>query len=327
MNPSQNAVKTLITARLRARVETEKRQGQFLDPKDDFAETVRTKLHDLLDTPQFWNFSRCGHEHVYLSCKQCGKEHVYDYRCGIKWCPRCQVRISNKRRDLIELWAAKITQPKHLVLTQKNFEILTRRRFRELSLACARLRRSKCFANVSGGCVSTEVTKEDHGWHLHTHWLINARWLDMEKVSVRWGKLVGQKFAIVKIKDVRNREYLQEVCKYAVKGDELAKWSPDEILQFVSAVRGIRMFASFGSLRELAPKIRAELGAMNPLPRICSCGCEDFSFQDEANHCWEQAQQAIRNSQRERLVSFRLKLAAEASAKAEQELFAKPARR
>jgi hypothetical protein len=275
------ATRTIIRARLRARVNQEKQQGQLLSNLDDFAETIRVKLSGLLESNQFYNFSRCGRDNIYRTCEDCGTVEEFSYRCNLKWCPRCQQRLGNIRRNLISLWAKRITQPKHLIVTQKNFPTLTRTIIRRHTIQLAKLRRSKCFRNVKGGCVSTEITNEGNGWHLHAHMLLNVRWLDMEKVSITWGKLVGQQFAIVKVKDVRREDYLQEICKYVVEGSELAKWPAELINEFVQAVRGLRMFNSFGALRELAPEIRREIFAAKPPPKICKCGCGQFIYESE----------------------------------------------
>jgi hypothetical protein len=108
-----------------------------------------------------------------------------------------------------------------------------------------------------------------------------SRRLDMEAVAITWGRLVGQHFAIVKIKDVREKSYLQEICKYVVEGSELAKWEPDEINEFVQAIRGLRMFNSFGTLRDLAPQIRREIFATKPPSPKCKCGCGEFIYESE----------------------------------------------
>ena len=275
------ALRTLIRARLRARVEAEKKQGQLLDNLDDFAETIRVKLSGLLETNSFWNFSRCGREEIYKTCENCGDLQKIPYRCNLKWCPRCQQRIGRIRRNLISLWARRIKQPKHLVLTHRNFSVLTRKSIRSHTRSLAKMRRAKCFSDVRGGCCSTEITHEGRGWHVHAHLLLDVRWLDMKQVSIAWGKLVGQDFAIVKVKDVRDKEYLQEICKYVVEGSELAKWEPNLINQFVQAIRGLRMFNSFGTLRECAPEIRRELFAMKPQAEPCQCGCEKFHYETE----------------------------------------------
>jgi Replication protein len=278
------AVKTVILARLRARQERERAQGKLLNEEDDFHETVRAKLSGLNDTPQFWNFTRCGNEDFFRTCRECHTVEKLKYRCNIKWCPRCQWKITDTRKKVLKIWATKIQQPKHLVLTQKNFPILTRRRLRLHTLALAKIRRKKCFDDVRGGCVSIEITNEGKNWHLHSHWLLDARWLDMAKVSRAWGKLVGQSFAIVKVKDCRNTEYLQEVSKYVVEGSELAKWPANQINEFVRAVKGLRFFFSFGSLLKMAPSIRAELLSQKPPLKACECGCSDFIYEDATDH-------------------------------------------
>lgn len=278
---NHNATRTAILARLRARADAEHRQGQLLSNLDDYAETIRVKLHGLLESNQFFNFSRCGHDEIFRTCADCGRWETFSYRCNLKWCPRCQQRLGGIRRKLISLWTKRIRQPKHLILTHRNHTTLTRKIYREHTRRLAKLRRSKCFKKVRGGCVSTETTHEGNGWHVHAHMLLDVKWLDMEQVALTWGKLVGQEFAIVKIKDVREKEYLQEICKYVVEGSELAKWEPDLINEFVRAQRGLRMFNSFGALRELAPQIRREIAAAKPPAAICACGCDKFTYEDE----------------------------------------------
>jgi len=297
---NSNALKTLIRARLMAKLERERRQGQLIDNNDDFAETVRLKLQGRLESNQFFNFSRCGHEEIFRTCSNCGKWKSFTYRCNIKWCPRCQQRLARIRQNLIRLWAKKIRQPKHLILTHRNFPILTHSKIRQHTKLLAKLRRSKIFRRVRGGCCSTEITNEEHGWHLHAHMLLDVRWLNMAAVSIKWGKLVGQEFAIVKIKDVREADYLHEICKYVVEGSELARWPAEHINEFAQAVRGLRMFSSFGSLREMAPQIRAEIAAQKPPSPVCECGCSDFYFEDETTHLWHEAEEMARRSKHAR---------------------------
>ena len=275
------AVKAAIVARLRARREREAKQFQLLDNIEDYAETIRSKLEGRLETNQFFNFSRCGHDEIFKTCVACGKWETFYYRCNLKWCPRCQQRLGLIRRNLISLWAKRISQPKHLILTHKNFPVLTRKKYREHTKRLAKLRRAKCFEAVRGGCCSTETTHEEQGWHVHAHLLLDVNWLDMPEVARAWAALNGQEFAIVKIKDVRDKEYLQEICKYVVEGSELAKWPAELINEFVQAQRGLRMFSSFGSLREMAPEIRREIHANAPEREPCACGCEDFIYEDE----------------------------------------------
>lgn len=262
--------------------------------QDHFRDTIAAKLRGLLDTPQTRNLDRCGREKIFRTCTECGEFKRFEYHCDLKFCPRCAHRITARRQVVISKWAEKIAQPKHLVTTQRNFPILTRSRIREHQKNLVRLRRSKLFKLVKGGCVSVELTNEDRGWHLHAHWLLDVRWLDIAEVSRAWAHLVGQSdYAIVRIRDCRDRDYLQEVSKYVAKGSEVAGWPPEEIVQFIHAIRGLRFFFSFGSLFKLGRKIRAELH-VEKIPTVCDCGCEKFIWRDELHETLHDIRQQAR---------------------------------
>jgi hypothetical protein len=256
-------------------------QQEIFDSTDLWKETIETKLAGLLETNQFYNFTRCGRDRIFRTCRDCGDWTAMDYRCTIKWCPRCNYRLGLKRRQKIELWSQEIDQPKHVVLTCRNFPILTRKKFRDFSGALAQLRRRSVFAKVSGGTASIETTNESNGWHVHAHMLLDARWIDIRELAVVWGKLVGQEYGIVHIKDVRAKSFLQEVCKYVVKGSEMAKWPAEQILEFVTAVKGVRNFFVFGSLFNRSKRIQAKINLDAPEKEICKCGCNKFIFRDE----------------------------------------------
>jgi hypothetical protein len=181
--------------------------------------------------------------------------------------------IARKRAELLKAWTKRIKQPKHVVLTARNTGSFSRKQIRTFQKAFAKLRRSKVFAQVKGGCISIEVTNEGRGWHLHAHVLADARWIDAGELAKVWGKKIGQDFAIVKVMDARGKDYLNEVTKYVVKGAQLVSWKPEEIAEFIMAIRGVRFFATFGTLFDLKAEVRAELNAAKPGPRMCACGC------------------------------------------------------
>ncbi len=75
---------------------------------------------------------------------------------------------------------------------------------------------------------------------------------------------------------------MHEVTKYVVKGAQLVSWPPEEIAQFVHAIKGVRFFAAFGSLFKLQRRLRMELALKKPPPTPCACGCEDFAYENES---------------------------------------------
>lgn len=256
-------------------------QLDLLSPEQIWQRSLLAKVSGLIPWQVEDHLKRCGNEEVYRTCRGCGDWQGMAYRCNLKFCPLCNWRIARARADLLRLWSFQIKQPKHVVLTVRNFPTLTRSRIRGVAKAFSRLRRQKVWRDVKGGCVSTEITNEGRGWHLHLHIMVDARWVDAGALALLWGKLVGQDFGIVKVKDCRGQEYLGEITKYVVKPAELASWAPEEIAQFIHAIKGIRFFASFGTLFAVAKQIRMQLHAMKPPAKPCPCGCEQFIYEDE----------------------------------------------
>ena len=219
---------------------------------------------------------------LYETCRECGKVHEMPYRCNLKWCPVCAQLITGRRQRILRKWTEVIDQPKHLVLTQRNFTVLSKRKIKEHKINLQKFKRTTLFSTVKGGCTTIEMTNSGEGWHLHSHWLLDVRFLDIKKVAIVWGELCGQEFGIVKIKDVRGGDYCHEVAKYVVKANEMAQWDPMEILAFVKAIKGTRFFFQFGSLLKQGPRIRAEIACEKPDKEPCECGASNWLYESEA---------------------------------------------
>lgn len=257
-------------------------QLDLVTPEKIWQRSLLAKVHGLIDEGVFARLSKCGNEQIFRTCKNCGDWEAFDWRCNMKFCPVCNWRIARERATMLKLWSVRIHQPKHLCLTIQNFPVLTRKSIRDFHRAIAKLRRTKLWAGVKGGCMSTEITHGEKGWHVHAHLLIDCRFLDMKKLAILWASLVGQKYGIVYIKDCRGMEYLGEVTKYVVKGSELVKLQPELIAQFIGAIRGIRFFAAFGTLFHMQRSIKVEMRLTRPEPKQCPCGCGEFRWTDEA---------------------------------------------
>lgn len=265
---------------------------ELFTPEELWKETLLVKVRGYIPDRTFSNLERCGKERIYRTCKNCRDWETFFYRCDLKFCPLCNWRIARDRAAMLRIWTTTIAQPKHVVLTCRNFDLLTRRQIRSFARAFAKLRRAKVFEGVKGGCVSIEITNESRGWHLHAHVLVDARWIDAADLAITWGRLVGQQYAIVKIKDCRGLDYCNEVTKYVVKGAELVTWHPELISQFIHAISGVRFFSTFGSLFKMRRQIAAYLAEQKPPSPQCHCGCCDFWYQDEAALILREAQQA-----------------------------------
>lgn len=224
----------------------------------------------------------CHSQATYRRCCGCASLSKFYNRCERKWCPLCQPRLAHERRESVEWWTREVGQPKHVVLTSRNTNTLTRERVREFKAAFSRLRRSKFARGWQGGFYSLEVTNEGRGWHLHMHALVDARWIDSRDLAVEWARCIGQDFAIVCVKDVRRGDYLAEVTKYAVKGSQLAVWSAEDVAVFVDAFSNVRTFGVFGSLYKKRTEFRTWIDSILNTKPACECGCTNFRLLSEA---------------------------------------------
>jgi hypothetical protein len=280
-------------ARIRVRKAAETRQIEGLESQTIFKATVESKLLRAgaasLCASEGWtwfdNFLRCGVERAYVMCAICRHGHEVTYQCSQKWCPACNWKIAARRRALLEKMTAGIFGCKHVVLTRRNVSHMTHEEIQSDRKNLLRLRKQKIFGNVKGGCASLEFTNEDAGWHPHWHLLLQSSWIDAHKLSIAWGELVGQQFAIVKVMSVDEKSYLQELCKYVCSGAELASWTPGQILEFIIALQGTRMFTTFGTFKSLAKFARALIATEKEKILCEECGSEDKVFGQDSGQC------------------------------------------
>ncbi len=306
INVEQNTVlkvfpKTATSAQIISRKiqasQREKEQSKLFDAEKLFKASVHAKLIEAgarefcAENGHKWfeNFSRCEEEEYVQLCEACMKTRLLKYRCSLKWCPCCNWRVSFKRRELMERMTCGIYDVKHVVLTQRNFTTGLLPKIRESRANLAKIRRQKFLGKVRGGCASLEFTNEKKGWHLHWHMIVQAEFVPAGKLAKAWGKLVGQEYAIVNVKPVDEISYLQEICKYVVKGSELASWTPKQILEFVIALKGTRCFGSFGKFREMQKYANALIACEKVDAEPCECGSTAYYFaknEGEAHRLW-----------------------------------------
>lgn len=257
-------------------------QVEFWRSQDIWHETIVCKLDSSGRSVLADAIRDCHSEELHARCCGCRKSTIFFNRCETKWCPLCAPALAHERRESIEWWAQRVENPLHVVLTVRNAAILTKEYVRWFKDAFSRLRRSKMARAWRGGFYSLEVTNEGRGWHLHLHALVDCRYIDARQLSETWARIVGQDFAIVKVKSVRDKQYLAEVTKYAVKGSVLASWTGNDIAAFVQAFDGVRTFGVFGSLYGKRTEWREWIESIaGKKVHTCECGCTNFRVLDK----------------------------------------------
>lgn len=253
-----------------------------------FQQSILARLKSLGKGHLAGKMAECHTIETFKRCTGCRKLSKFYNRCELFFCPICAPRLSRERKQAVEWWAKQVNQPKHLVLTVRNSDNLSKEYVQWLKAQLSKLRRSRAMKSVKGGFWTMEVTNEGRGWHVHFHLLIDTPWLVMPQVSQRWAELVGQDFAICKIKDCRGEDYLREVTKYAVKGSELAGWDGDKISNFIEAFTGVRFFGVFGSLYGKRTEWREWIRALQDIKPVCACGCDSWRILSPNELEWEE---------------------------------------
>jgi len=245
-------------------------------PNSAIAETIAQKLESQGLTEYAEKLRECHQKWTVLRCRECGRRYRFPTRCKLRFCPNCQHFLSRKRQQDLEWWIRQLNQPKHVVLTVRNTGKLSADYIRWVKSCFARLRRRKFAKGWRSGIYSIEVTNEGRGWHVHLHALIEAKWIDAKELARQWASVVGQDFAIVWVKDARGKETVKEILKYAVKGNQIAAWTPEEVAQYVQAVEGVRLFGRFGGLTGELEKWKREIEELVDTGFRCDCGSDQF---------------------------------------------------
>jgi len=256
--------------------------NNFTSPSILPTEQTAKELADKLEQAGLHKYAQrireCHTRWTAARCKHCGKRYIWPNHCDLRFCPHCQHRLSLRRQRELEWWVIRLRQPKHIVLTVRNTEKLTPEYMKWFKQCLARLRRRKIAREWRAGIYAIEVTNESRGWHVHLHLLVETPWVDQRELAKVWAEIVGQDFAIVWVSKADKQGVAKEVMKYVVKGSQMAKWSPDEIRQYVESIESVRLFGRFGDLHGAEAEWRREIELEEQREFTCECGSTEFDY-------------------------------------------------
>ena len=289
-------------------------QESFWQQQTIFKNSLAAKLREAGMSADAAKLEDCHSEFTYAICSDCGQVRKFPNRCDQFFCPECQPGLSSDRKYQVEWWTRTISQPKHVVLTVRNLADLTPGHIDELRRYFTALRRS-AFATKqtfwrhdltkgtwhqvkaleprtkkneffkckpwTGGFYSIECTNQGDGWHLHIHALIEAPYINGCILSHLWHKITRRQSHIVRVKDCRDKSYLAEVTKYAVKGSDLAKWAPSQVKTYIEAFRHKRTFGVFGKLYAARTEFADVVAQLRTRRPRCPCGSCSVTYYTE----------------------------------------------
>jgi len=250
----------------------------------------------------------CHTEKTIALCKACRRPQAFYNRCEVFWCPTCQPRLARDKRKRIEPLALTMRRPRHVILTVRNIQHLTKAKVKWFKECFKRLRRSKWANEVThlghidpadplagktvtshpwkGGIYSLEVTNEGRGAHLHMHILLDAHFVDQLALSIEWNNITEGHGHIVKVLATTDTDYLHELGKYIVKGSDLATWSAPELIHFIDAFKDVRTWGTWGSAFAMKKDMATASKKHDDQSLKCPCGCEDFIYLTQSEWDW-----------------------------------------
>jgi len=199
-------------------------------------------------------FLACGAQAVVEYSPSLKRHRVRASYCGDRLCRPCaKARSVQAEHRFVKL--AGDASLRFITLTLEHTDDPLSDQLDHLYASFTRLRQHDLWTdNVTGGVAVVEITfdQEELFWHVHLHILAAGRFIDQAELSDAWNRASRGSY-IVDIRAVKEkREGIAYVAKDCSKGfHRSCADRPDDLLELALALRGRRMFATFGAWRNV----------------------------------------------------------------------------
>lgn len=182
-------------------------------------------------------------------------------RCRDRLCPVCSRIRGSELRARIKDAVQRMDDKRFVTLTIQNAGRKLTEDVDHLVNSFKELRRSEFWKNhCVGGLWTMEVTqgKTEGTWHAHLHLLVDGNYMDQAALSDAWLRATGDS-RIVWITAVGStNQAIAYITKYIAKPGEFAKFTEEELCDYAAAMKGRRMFGTFGKLHASISKDRKQ---------------------------------------------------------------------
>lgn len=194
-------------------------------------------------------FDACGTDCVIEFSPTLQRHRIRGTYCGDRFCVPCANARTARVRPII-LQRCKGKRVRFVTLTRLSDQNSLTAAVDHCYRSFAKLRETKLWRGcVTGGAAVLEITRGKSGlaWHVHLHVLVVGSYIDQAKLSDAWRRASGGSF-IVDVREVKDHERgIGYVTKYVSKGfDRSVVLDPEALLEAVVALRGRRVFSTFG---------------------------------------------------------------------------------
>jgi len=175
-------------------------------------------------------------------------------RCRDRMCPRCSRVNAYQCSEKLSALMKKMTSKRAITLTIKNGRGLLHDQINSLMNDWREIRRSPVWKErVVGGVYSLEVTYDSvkKTWHPHLHIIVQGEYFPQKELSDLWRRVTGNS-PIVYIQAVHDTEKMgRYISKYVTKPDEVSQWPEAVLWEYMEAIRGRRLFHTFGCMHNV----------------------------------------------------------------------------
>ena len=187
----------------------------------------------------------CGETQSLVCCHSCRGHWWVTTQCRLRVCPICSYKKAQERARFIQAMCKDMAFPKLLTLTMPRETGDPREGIKHLRSCWNLLRRHPLFASVKGGVYNIELVRKPDGWHIHMHVLMCAPYLPYRRIFSAWSQITGEEVPQVDIRAATTPQSQAYAAKYASKTATFDA-TPEHIVAWFNAVKGSRLFASFG---------------------------------------------------------------------------------
>ncbi len=191
-------------------------------------------------------------------------------RCKDRMCPRCARTNAYQCSMKLSQIMRKMSSKRAITLTMKNGRGSLKEQINKLMGNWKEVRRANTWKDrVKGGVYSLEVTynPSSKSWHPHLHLIVEGEYFPQKELSQLWQHITGDS-PIVYIQAVHDSEKMgRYISKYVTKPDEVASWPSEILWEYMKAIKGRRLFHTFGTMHNI--KLKDEHEKQKELPKFC----------------------------------------------------------
>lgn len=178
-----------------------------------------------------------------------GEARVRAIRCKDRLCPLCEDRRIARAKSRVDQLVHQFDNCRMITLTVTDHGEGLRAQVDRLLRYFKAFRRTLGWKNhVRRGVYCLQVTsnQKTKTWHAHLHVLVEGEFWAQAEISKLWLVTTGDS-PVVDIRVIHSRSSATSyVARYVTRGDTIASWEEESIQEYALAMKGVRLFQSFG---------------------------------------------------------------------------------